>query len=96
MTLLQHFFYGNLDPNTDCYDSDSEYGEATKTIDDREARLNALLGEPEKALFRDLLDAENATNAITAEEKFLLGFRMGARLMLEILDDRAPLGLIDG
>jgi hypothetical protein len=84
MTILQDLFYGNIAPHAGRFDSHSEYGKAMQVIADNEAKLLILLKDTEKNLFVGFRDAQSELNAITAEEKFIQGFRLGALMMLDI------------
>ena len=46
-----------------------------------------MLEGKEKDLLLRLLNAENEIAAILAYENFVLGFRLGARMVLEIMDE---------
>ncbi len=88
MTILQDLFYGNIDPNTGSFDKDSEYGKAMRTIADNEEKLLVLLNGTEKNLFLDFTNAQSSINGITAEEKFIHGFKLGALIMIEVMGSR--------
>ncbi len=92
MTILQDLFYGNMSPNDGRFDSHSEYGQAMRVLADSEQKLLALLQDAEKNLFVDFRDAQAALNGITAEEKFIQGFTLGALMMLEITGGRSTAG----
>ena len=50
-------------------------------------RLTALLEDKEKALLLRLINAENEIGSTMALENFILGFRLGVRMILEALDE---------
>ena len=50
-------------------------------------KLTARLEEQDKILLRRLLNAENEICSTMALEQFILGFRLGARIVLEALDE---------
>ena len=52
-----------------------------------EEKLTALLEGTEKTLLLRLLNAENEIGSTLALENFILGYRLGVRLILETLDD---------
>ena len=43
------------------------------------------LDEEEKALLEDILKTQQDMDSVTAEENFILGFRLGVQLMAECL-----------
>ena len=85
MTILQELFYGNIVPNDDGFDYNSGYGRAMRVIADNEEKLLMLLKDVERRLFVNFRDAQSTLNSITAEEKFIQGFKMGALIMIEVL-----------
>ena len=56
-------------------------------MSDTEYELLKLLDGKENQLFRDFIKAQSESNAITGVEKFIKGFKLGARIGLEILSD---------
>ena len=50
-------------------------------------KLTALLEDKEKALLLRLINAENEIGSTMALENFILGFRLGVRMILEALDE---------
>ena len=51
-----------------------------------EEKLTALLEDKEKTLLLRLINAENEIGSTMALENFILGFRLGVRMILESLD----------
>ena len=58
-----------------------------QVMSDTEYELLKLLDGKENQLFRDFIKAQSESNAITGVEKFIKGFKLGARIGLEILSD---------
>ena len=50
-----------------------------------EIKLKEQLGPEEKTLLEDLLKTQQDMDGVTAEENFILGFRLGVQLMAECL-----------
>lgn len=86
MSILQELFYGNVFSHNDTFDRNSEYGKTIQLIDDKEAKLLALLNDTEKSLLIEFCDAQVTLNNITAEENFIQGFKMGALIMFEVFE----------
>ena len=84
MSVLQELFYGNIIPNAGGFDKNSEYGKAMKQIEENEEKLLALLKDTEKRLFIEFANAQSRLNGITAEEKFIEGFKLGMLMMAEV------------
>lgn len=56
MNILEEFYFGNIDPNTQSFDSSSSYGQAIQVIADREEKFSALLEGKEKMVTGKLAD----------------------------------------
>ena len=87
MRMIEELYFGNIDPNTQNFDQTSNYGKAMMIMCDNEEELMKLLEGKEKQLFINLMKAQSEINGITAVEKFIKGFKLGARIGLEILSD---------
>lgn len=48
-------------------------------------KVKGKLGPEERTLLEDLLNTQQDMDGVTAEENFILGFRLGVRLMVECL-----------
>ena len=45
------------------------------------------LGEAEQAVLAKLIESQQEIDSITARENFILGFRLGVRIMAESMDE---------
>ena len=87
MRMLEELYFGNIDPNTQTFDSHSNFGKAMQVMSDTEDELLKLLEGKENQLFRDFVKAQSEINGITGVEKFIKGFKLGARIGLEIVSE---------
>ncbi len=85
--ILEDFYYGNLTPGEQEAVPNSELQRATAKAAQCEQQLIGQLAEKEKATFVQLVSAQHTINSITAVENFILGFRLGIRMMAECMDD---------
>ena len=83
--ILEELYFGNISPNEKRVDGDSDYGKLVQLISKNENKLTELLEDKGKMLFLDYANAQNELNATSTMEGFTDGFRLGARIMLEIL-----------
>ncbi len=51
-----------------------------------ESQLTERLNEEERKLLNILINAQQEIDSITVKENFILGFRLGVRLMAECMD----------
>ena len=85
--ILQDFYYGNLTPGDQDIAPNSELRRAVDRITRCEQQLTERLGETEQAILSELVQAQHTADGITAVENFILGFRLGVRMMAECMDD---------
>jgi hypothetical protein len=84
--MLEELYFGNINPNEKQFIRDSEYAENMQIIADNEEKFTLLLTGKEKDLFLDFVNAQGSVDAITAIENFIIGFRLGVRIGIEIMD----------
>ena len=59
----------------------------TAILAEREKNLLALLSPQDQALLHDMIDAHGEMELLIARENFIDGLRLGAGMILELLDD---------
>lgn len=87
MKILEEFWYGNIEP-TD-YDTSSckEYKQLQELICRNEEKLRAAMTDEQKVLFEKYTDCVREYQTITECLIFQNGFKLGARMMLEVMDE---------
>ena len=65
----------------------SELKRATDRVTRFESQLIERLDEDGQTILAKLIESEDEIESITARENFILGFRLGARIMAECMDD---------
>ena len=85
--VLKDFYYGNITPGEKEMRPGSKLQCAVNTAARCENQLAEGLGEVKLALLTNLVKAQHEINGITAVENFILGFRLGVRMMAECMDD---------
>ena len=84
---LEALYYGNITPYDRQIRSGTSLMKAMEQSQESEEQLAKLLeGEAHSLLLR-LINAENEIGSTLALENFILGFRLGTRLILEALDE---------
>ncbi len=81
--VLEDFYYGNITPSEKEMRPGSEMQRAVNTAARCESQLAEGLDEVKQALLTELVKAQQRIDAITATENFILGFRLGVRIMAE-------------
>ena len=84
---LEDLYYGNITPNEQQMTPGSELKQAVDRVTNYEKQLMKQLGETEQEILTKLIQSQHEINSITVLENFVLGFRLGVRLMAECMDD---------
>lgn len=86
MRLLEEFGYGNIEPTE--YDiSSKEYKKLQELISMNEEKLKATMIDEQKELFEKYTDCVREHQAITYCLVFQNSFRLGARMMLKVMEE---------
>ncbi len=93
--ILEDFYLGNIVPYDKRMAANSELRRLVKRVSDRETQLTERLNEEERKLLNALIDAQHEIDRITAVENFILGFRLGVRLMVACMDEEDG-DMVDG
>ena len=86
-TTLEDLYYGNITPNEQRMTPGSEMEKAVARVASCEKQLMEQLGETAQTILTKLIRSQHEINGITATENFILGFRLGVRLMVECMDE---------
>ena len=82
--ILIELFYGNISPIGKTFEKDSNYAAFLAIITENEKLLSAALkGGKEEHLFSQLMNAQLEILEFTERERFLEGFRIGAKIILD-------------
>ena len=84
---LEDLYYGNITPNAQQAAPDSELKRAVDRVARFESQLTERLDEDGKTILAKLIESRDEIESITALENFILGFRLGVRLMAECMDN---------
>ena len=80
-------YHPQITPNDQIVKSGTALKKAMEQSAECEEKLTALLEDKEKTLLLRLINAENEIGSTMALENFILGFRLGVRMILEALDE---------
>ena len=86
MRILEEFWYGNIEPTE--YDTSSkEYKKLQELICRNEEKLKATMTDEQKEVFGKCTDSVREHQTITECLIFQNSFRLGDRMMLEVMED---------
>ena len=87
MRLLEEFWYGNIEPTEYDTSSNKEYKKLVEQIYRNEENLKATMTDEQKKLFGKYTDCVRENQVITDCLIFQNGFKLGARMMLEVMEE---------
>ena len=87
MFVLSDLWYGNISPVERYVRHDSEYKKALNKASDKTELLLAHLTSEDKELFDEFYELNSKMIAISEEDAFVCGFRLGAKMMLDVLTE---------
>ena len=85
--ILEDLYYGNIIPNEQQMTPGSELKRAVDRVAKYENQLTEQLEKTEQETLTKLIRSQHEINSITATENFILGFRLGVRIMAECMND---------
>ena len=85
--ILEDLYYGNIIPNEQQMIPGSELNRAVDRVAKYEKQLMEQLKDTDQEILTKLIRSQHEINSITATENFILGFRLGVRLMAECMDE---------
>ena len=84
---LEDLYYGNITPGAQQIAPNSELKRATDRVARFEDQLTERLDGDGQTILAKLMESKDEIESITALENFILGFRLGVRLMAESMDE---------
>ena len=87
MRLLEEFWYGNIEPTEYDTSSNKEYKKLVERIYRNEENHKATMTDKQKELFEKYTDCVLENQVITDCLIFQNGFKLGARMMLEVMEE---------
>ena len=84
---LEDLYYGNITPGAQQIAPNSELKKATDRVTRFESQLMERLDEAGQAILVKLMESKDEVESVTARENFILGFRLGAKITMECMDD---------
>ena len=84
---LEDLYYGNITPGAQQVAPNSELKRATDRVARFESQLTERLDKDGQTILAKLVESQHEIDGITALENFILGFRLGTRIMAECMDE---------
>ncbi|MCI2111989.1 MAG: hypothetical protein LKJ92_00750 [Ruminococcus sp.] len=87
MNILEELYFGNIAPNEKCARLNSEVTKLLKLLNRNEEKLTATFSEEQKITFEKYKDCNREISEICEKDVFLNGFRLGARTIIESVNE---------
>ena len=87
MNILEELWYGNIEPAEYDISPNKEYKEMLQLISRNEDKLLATMTDAQKELFRKYTDCVREYQTITDCLLFQNSFKLGARMMLAVMEE---------
>lgn len=90
MNLIEKLFYGELVPFEASPLDPDEWKRFVSQVAKDETALLEGLNDEQKAKYQSYYDSAARHHVVETRDAFIIGFRLGAQMMLEILRDDKP------
>ena len=87
MLVLEALYVGNIHPGERSFKNSSQFSEALNEAVKTGDALTDTFTEKQKELFEDYMTAQREVNVLTDCETFIYAFRLGAKIMIDVLTD---------
>ena len=87
MKLIEELYYGNLCVNGKLIKHNENCQKALQSISENEETLHKLLEGKELKLFNEVLTDYSIVDSESNVANFTIGFKLGVRLAIEVMDD---------
>ena len=85
--ILEDLYFGNIRPSARPVAPSSELRQAVDRITRYEQQLKEQLNEAGQTTLTELIRSQTDVEIVTARENFILGFRLGVRMMVECMSE---------
>ena len=85
MQMLSELWYGNIEPQDRTIPRNSEHKKLLSKICEYEEKFRGIFSPEQQKDFEDYENATISVTAISEEASFVEGFRLGAKMILEII-----------
>ena len=87
MSILEELWRGEITPNERTIKPESEYHKLNRAASAEEKRLIESISADGREIYESLCKKRSELAGMSELDTFIVGFRMGARVMLEVLGE---------
>lgn len=84
-SVLKELSYGNINTGEQRFEPNSSYEKEMKTITEIETKLMNALGESQRKLIDEYMQAQLRINDIASTDRFIYGFKLGSMITYEVM-----------
>ena len=88
MSTIQDLYYGRISPYEMSISTAPEYQKLKALADRNEDLLRESLSDEQKELLEKLTESITDISSISERDMFIAGFRLGMRLMIDVMKDK--------
>lgn len=85
MNILEELYYGNVFPNEKCAKLDEQTKELLSLQNRNEENLISTLTDEQKETYEKFKDCSREFHEISERKLFILGFKLGAKIVIEAM-----------
>ena len=87
MSTIQDLYYGRISPYEMSISTAPEYQKLKALADKNEDLLRETLSDEQKELLEKLIECITDISSISERDMFIAGFRLGMKLMIDVMKD---------
>ena len=87
MNTIQDLYYGRISPYEMSISTAPEYQKLKALADRNEDLLKETLSDEQKELLDKLIESMTDISSISERDMFIVGFRLGVKLMIDVMKD---------
>ena len=87
MLILEDLYLGDVRPSERSFKRNSQYAKALDDLVKAGDALTDTLIEKQEEMFEDYMAAQREVSVLTDIETFCLAFKLGAKIMIDVLTD---------
>ena len=87
MQVLEDLYLGDIHPSERSFKRGSQYARALHEVVEANDALSETLDDEQSELFEEFMTAQREVNVLTDCETFCYAFKLGAKIMLDVLTD---------
>lgn len=85
--LLKDLYYGKIHPLSEPLEDLDGYKKMADILSRNEKNLMSTLSDSQGKLYQKVSQKQGELNVFSSEQKFIQGFKLGAKLVIEIMND---------